>query len=166
MGEACAWGLPETVSFLLTQGAGRDHETSTGATPLCTAVEFGHLATVECLIEAGAEVNLESKDGETPLMMAVRVQEHDIMSALLEANADAELPNKNGKTVLSVAHDNAEGNGGQEVLKLIKNGIGKDREGAVEDTFDLLDELGNGAYAVVLRAKRKVSQSVPQPDTP
>ena len=52
LGEAAAWGLPGTIQCLVTLKASLDHETATGATPLCTAIEFGNKEAVTALIEA------------------------------------------------------------------------------------------------------------------
>jgi len=125
LGEACAWGLPETVKCLVSLHADLNHETATGATPLCTAIEFGQKEVCHALIQAQASVNILPRDGETPLCTAIRVEEADLVTALIEANADPEAENSKGVTAVRLASEL----GVEAVVLAVTEGMAKDKKG-------------------------------------
>ena len=100
-------------------------------------------------------MNLLPRDGERPLSTAVRVESPDLVTALIQAGADPEAENQNGETPIRLASER----GVAGVITALTNGMQKDKPGVIEDHFDILEELGAGAYARVFRAKRKATRN-------
>ena len=59
----------------------------TWTSPLCEAIDTGHVATARLLIDSRATVNAPSPNGESALILAVRGGHGAIVQLLLEAKA-------------------------------------------------------------------------------
>jgi ankyrin repeat protein len=76
-----------------------------GATPLCIAVEMGHLPVVQSLVkELGADVNQASDTGVAPLYIAAQEGRLAVVLCLVkECGADVNRVNQDGVTPLYIA---------------------------------------------------------------
>jgi ankyrin repeat protein len=61
----------ETVEFLLDRGADLEATAAQNATPLYTAVAYGHFDIAALLLDRGAQINARSAWNGTPLHMAL-----------------------------------------------------------------------------------------------
>ncbi|MCB9228922.1 MAG: ankyrin repeat domain-containing protein [Deltaproteobacteria bacterium] len=89
----------------LAVGAASPIAPRSGATPLITAAENGHLEAVELLLEAGVDVNKPDKYGQTPLLLAVfnSNEDEDIAKLLIQYGADVNKASNRGESPLSFA---------------------------------------------------------------
>ncbi len=67
----------DSVSILLTAGAGANDAASDGSTPLLVAVLNGHFKLATFLLDHGANPNAADRKGETPLYAAVDLHDLD-----------------------------------------------------------------------------------------
>ena len=89
---ACIRGNLEVLQMLLSVnmedlGLPLNAIGGTWTSPLCEAIDVGHVATVRLLIDSRATVNAPSPSGESALILAVRGGHNAIVKLLLEANA-------------------------------------------------------------------------------
>ena len=89
---------PESVRYLVGQGADANARDNQGDTPLMKAAWVDNLAVVKFLAEKGADVNARNAAGETPLMRAVR--NLDVVKYLVEQGADVNAKDNQGESVL------------------------------------------------------------------
>eukprot|EP00613_Pedinella_sp_CCMP2098_P077030 CAMPEP_0171938560 /NCGR_PEP_ID=MMETSP0993-20121228/35586_1 /TAXON_ID=483369 /ORGANISM="non described non described, Strain CCMP2098" /LENGTH=178 /DNA_ID=CAMNT_0012580181 /DNA_START=134 /DNA_END=667 /DNA_ORIENTATION=+ len=74
-----------------------------GFTPLCIAVQKGHLDVVQLLLDGGAAVNQASNDGSTLLLSAVHQGRLDVVQLLLKRGAAVNQASNDGFTPLYIA---------------------------------------------------------------
>ena len=79
--------LPDSLRFLLGNGAATDIYNNDGYTPLTLAVMNNKIAAVTGLIEAGVDVNFPAMNGNTPLIIADKFDYYKISSKLRKAGA-------------------------------------------------------------------------------
>ncbi|XP_020299245.1 ankyrin-1-like [Pseudomyrmex gracilis] len=77
-----------------------------GNTPLCLAVQSGHVDDVKMLIDRGANVNAKTRDGTTPLHDAIKKKKIEIAEVLLNHGANVNATNDDGVTPLCLAVKN------------------------------------------------------------
>ena len=95
---------------LIKAGANVNAATSTGETPLMTAVRAGSVPVVKALIAAGADVN--AKGGgrdQTALHWATAQKQHEIMRVLIDAKADLNARTELRPEFVSFSRGNPQG---------------------------------------------------------
>ena len=81
-----------TTQALLLMGARTDSTDRSGATPLFTACEMGHVDCVRILLEAGGPVGRSNSAGEQPLYIAALRGHEACVEALLQHLLGHSLP--------------------------------------------------------------------------
>ena len=95
--------LLRTVSVLIQSGADVNGTTSTGDTPLLTAIRFEQPVVAKYLVDAGADPNHNVKSGEWPLIEATKKGYYHLVVQLLEGGANANASDELGRTALHAA---------------------------------------------------------------
>lgn len=126
---AAMFGTPETIKFLLDNGADINATTSYSgekALNLSARAREDTLKTnaenIRVLIENGADINFCDNNGYTPLIVAILTHLNDL-DVLLSLGADVNMKTENGKSPLSLAiekHDK------KALIALLKAGVNPD----------------------------------------
>ncbi|KAK3295306.1 ankyrin repeat-containing domain protein [Chaetomium fimeti] len=78
-------------------------DATSAKTPICWAVEMGHIPIIRLLLNANADVNLRTLEGWTPLHYAAKSGSEAIINLLLRENANANATAVDGTTPLVLA---------------------------------------------------------------
>ena len=91
---------PRSSPHCSTPAPTRTCRTTTGHTPLHSALDGGHPAVITALLSAGADPNGKDRGGNTPLHWAASEATPAVITALLDAGADPNGKNSGGSTPL------------------------------------------------------------------
>jgi hypothetical protein len=137
--ESCltyAWGRPELLELLLTNGANPNLRAAGLGLPLEVACSEGDDNTAAFLLKFGASVHSRDNDGWTPLMLACGgTTNRALVIRLLKAGSDPLASDHEGWTVLM----SAARNGDERIVDLLL------KAGASADT---VDKDGNSAIGI------------------
>jgi len=113
LGAAVHENKPETVSFLIKQGAdvnmpgisyrSQDESDKRLISPLASAAHSGCLEIVQSLVLGGSTLDLEDSRGDTPIMFAARARHPEVVTYLIERGATVNHTGKDGHTALIYA---------------------------------------------------------------
>lgn len=112
-------GKPETVKFLISQGANVNAPGKAEMTPLHLAACAGNLENARMLIMAGANVNSVDATQLTPLHCAADAGHAELVKLLLANGADPRLKNMFGETPAE------DGNGYPDVVAIFRTQGGR-----------------------------------------
>ena len=93
-------GKIEIVKYLVSEGAGVNHQDSSEETPLIIAIKEGKLDLIIYFLSQGADVNVIVYFNETPLHKAVDKGEVEIVKLIVSHGADLNVKNNQKETPL------------------------------------------------------------------
>lgn len=114
---ACEFSTPETVEYLLKQGAPVDSKDSRGETSIHYAARGSSPKTIQLLVDQGADLEARNDKGATALFQATRYDSLEHLETLIEAGAELNAVLKNKATLLHEARTP------QVISFLVKQGI-------------------------------------------
>ncbi len=113
--EAIHTTNPESVTYLIQQGADVNHKNVHGQTALHLICEKGASTDFDAkfvtyFLEKGADINAKDKNGKTPLLTAIKEGNTEIALCLINKGADVTLARKDGMDplLLSLEFQNKE----------------------------------------------------------
>ncbi|KAK6503792.1 hypothetical protein TWF481_008798 [Arthrobotrys musiformis] len=93
----------ESMSFMLSRGAGVGVRDKRGRTPLFLATEYGRSEDIKFLLEKGADIEAKDCRSRTPLLIAIQHDWGKEIRLLVEKGANIEARDDEGRTPLLVA---------------------------------------------------------------
>jgi ankyrin repeat protein len=93
------------LRLLLEAGAGVNHQSREGTTPLMVALRYGQDEVVDCLLEYGAKIDCVEKDGCTTLMILAERPNDKVLKRLFDSGVDINQKDNQVSTALSIARE-------------------------------------------------------------
>ena len=147
-------GLSRLVSARTT-AADANAPDDSGRTALHYAAGYGNAAAVRALLACGADANARDRAGMTPLHWSCLKGHAQAVDALCLGGADALISASagifRGRTALDLVGKQHDGEGGRsdpEVSRVLLRRLGT-------TLFDMRKLVGRGAYASVIKARRR-----------
>ncbi len=143
-------GDTDTVVLLLNAGLSPDTQhSSSGASALMVAANYGRVETARTLIDFGADLDAQDMQGDTALTRAASFGHTELASTLIEAGANLDVIGQRGRNALMMA---VASRNNEIVRLLIEAGAdqtGRDAEG--KTVTELAEAYGNAEAQAILR---------------
>jgi ankyrin repeat protein len=103
------YGNPESLKFLLANGAKTNISDAEGNTPLHIAAFYRNSENLETILEANPDLDTINSEGNTPLLLSVRQPDNEkTVALLLQAGADVNIADPAGRNALLVCVDSSQ----------------------------------------------------------